>query len=124
MCECLRTACPCLEPLWRRILKEKPKEDEDDRREDGSTHKRPSITPPPPPPPDRPSESAIYLGIWPFEARHRDELSFQEGDVLEVINRNGDWWTARKIDKNGRCQGTGIVPHNYLARTESLQMQP
>lgn len=109
-----------MEPLWRRILKEKPKDNEDDK-----THRRPSITPPPPPsPPERQPESAIYVGIWPFEARHRDELSFQEGDVLEVINRNGDWWTARKIDKNGRYQGTGIVPHNYLARAESLQMQP
>ncbi|MEQ2209959.1 hypothetical protein XENOCAPTIV_006529 [Xenoophorus captivus] len=120
MCECLRAACPCLEQLWRRIVKEKPKEGDDDKV-DNPPSKRPSI---PPPPPERPSDSAIYVGIWSFEARHKDELSFQEGDLLDVISRNGDWWTARKIGKNGCVVGTGIVPHNYLARAESLQMQP
>lgn len=68
--------------------------------------------------------ASIYTAVWPFEARHQDELSFQEGDLFSVISRSGDWWTARRIDKNGRVLDTGIVPHNYLARTESLKMQP
>ncbi|KAM4736750.1 protein-tyrosine kinase 6-like [Anableps anableps] len=123
MCECLRTACSRLEPLWRWALTEKPKDGDGDGEED-PPGKRLSISPLPPPRPDRASESAIYTGIWSFEARHRDELSFQEGDLLDVVSRNGDWWTARKIDSNGRVLGTGIVPHNYLARAESLQMKP
>lgn len=66
----------------------------------------------------------MYTALWPFESRHADELSFQEGDLFSVIRRNGDWWSARRIDKNGRVLDTGIVPSNYLVRAESLEMQP
>ncbi|AWP10011.1 putative protein-tyrosine kinase 6 [Scophthalmus maximus] len=67
---------------------------------------------------------SIYTAVWQFAARHEDELSFQEGDRFSVVSRSGDWWTARRIDKNGRVLDTGIVPNNYLVRAESLQTQP
>lgn len=82
-------------------------------------------SPPSPAPQDRvPESGAIYTALWSFEARHTDELSFQEGDMFSVVDRNGDWWKARRIDKNGCILDTGIVPKNYLDRAESLQMQP
>lgn len=84
-------------------------------------------SPPPasPPPQERGSESgSMYTAIWPFESRHTDELSFQEGDLFSVISRSGDWWTARRIDRNGCVLDTGIVPSNYLVRAESLETQP
>lgn len=84
----------------------------------------PALLPPKPPPEKATESGSIYTAVWPFEARHEDELSFQEGDLFSVISRNGDWWTARMIDKNGRVLNTGIVPNNYLARAESLKMQP
>ncbi|XP_035998278.1 protein-tyrosine kinase 6b [Fundulus heteroclitus] len=121
MCECLRRLCPRLERLWSSLGKEKPKDESEEVRVERPVIRRPSVAPPPP---ERSPESAIYTGIWSFESRHKDELSFQEGDVLDVISRDGDWWIARKIDQNGRVVGTGRVPHNYLARAESLQMQP
>jgi len=38
------------------------------------------------------------------------ELSFAKGEVLDVVERKGNWWQARKQD------GTiGIVPSNYFA---------
>lgn len=86
-----------------------------------------SPTPPQPQPPspskDKPSNGCIYTALWPFDARHQDELSFKEGDLFSVVSRTGDWWRARKIDKNGRVLDTGIVPNNYLERAESLKMQ-
>lgn len=66
----------------------------------------------------------MYTALWSFESRHEDELSFREGDLFSVVSRSGDWWTARRIDKNGRVLDTGIVPNNYLVRAESLEMQP
>lgn len=75
-------------------------------------------------PPTPQENSSIYTAVWSFEARHQDELSFQEGDLFNVTSRNGDWWTARKIDRNGRVLGTGIVPNNYLAPAETLRLQP
>lgn len=91
----------------------------------GGEVRPPSPSPSPVPAQDRvPESGSIYTAVWPFEARHQDELSFQEGDLFSVISRSGDWWTARRIDKNGRVLDTGIVPHNYLARAESLKTQP
>lgn len=85
----------------------------------------PAILVPPPTHPQPTQESgSIYTALWPFESRHKDELSFKEGDLFSVVSRSGDWWTARKIDKNGRVLDTGIVPHNYLERVESVKMQP
>ncbi|KAM9351095.1 protein-tyrosine kinase 6b [Symphorus nematophorus] len=139
MGECLQKACPCLEGLWQRIFK-KPAPGPPggggggggggDTSSKGGGVETPSPRPSPVtplPPLDRPPEDvsgSVYTALWPFESRHTDELSFQEGDLFTVTSRNGDWWTARRIDKNGRLLDTGIVPCNYLARAESLEEQP
>ncbi|XP_051280271.1 protein-tyrosine kinase 6b [Dicentrarchus labrax] len=137
MGECLRKACPCLETLWQRIFSDKKASPGEGGVHGGSGGgggggggfsssgevRQPS--PSPAPTLERvPESGCIYTAIWPFESRHTDELSFQEGDLFSVISRSGDWWTARRIDKNGRVLDTGIVPSNYLARAESLEMQP
>ncbi|KAK9515245.1 hypothetical protein VZT92_025906 [Zoarces viviparus] len=139
MGECLRKACPCLDALWQRIFNDKkpPPGAEDggragggvgggggvevDSSNDGSSVERPPIAIAPSD--TVPQGGSVYKALWPFESRHPDELSFQEGDLFSVTHRSGDWWTARKIETNGRVLETGIVPQNYLERAESLQMQ-
>ncbi|KAM4610211.1 protein-tyrosine kinase 6b [Polymixia lowei] len=131
MGESLRKACPCLESLWQRLFGDKKVNESDeggDREEgDGERREEEGGETSRPPQQDRISSGenhAIYTALWSFEARHQDELSFQEGDLFNVISRSGDWWTARKIDHNGRVLDTGIVPNNYLARGESVDAQP
>ncbi|XP_029994324.1 protein-tyrosine kinase 6-like [Sphaeramia orbicularis] len=117
---CLRRACPCVEALSLRIRGDKPGGDGG-----GGPEETPEHGPDPVKDPVRPAEGgSIYTALWPFEARHREELSFQEGDLFRVVSRTGDWWTARRIDQNGCVLDTGIVPYNYLERAESVRIQP
>ncbi|XP_046895253.1 protein-tyrosine kinase 6-like isoform X1 [Hypomesus transpacificus] len=74
--------------------------------------------------PPKASESGMYKALWSFDARADDEVTFKEGELFKIISRNGDWWTAQKIDKNGICLVTGIVPKHYLVRGESVEAQP
>lgn len=38
------------------------------------------------------------------------ELSFDKGESLEILDKRGNWWHARKQDGT-----TGIVPSNYVS---------
>ncbi|XP_058498239.1 protein-tyrosine kinase 6b isoform X2 [Solea solea] len=130
MGECLRTTCPCLETLWQRIFSDKTspsgqgggeKDSSTDCKGDESAQ---SPGTPVPPQEKGPESGSIYTALWSFEGRHKDELSFQAGDLFNVISRSGDWWTARKIDMNGCVLDTGKVPYNYLSRAEPMRSQP
>ncbi|KAI7896629.1 uncharacterized protein EV154DRAFT_491667 [Mucor mucedo] len=39
-----------------------------------------------------------------------NELSFAKGETLDIVDRNGNWWQARKLDGS-----IGIIPSNYFA---------
>ncbi|XP_005740026.1 GRB2-related adapter protein 2a isoform X2 [Maylandia zebra] len=47
-------------------------------------------------------------GKYDFIATEDEELSFRKGDLLKIINVEGDWC---KAEMNGR---EGFVPHNYI----------
>jgi len=47
-------------------------------------------------------------GLYPFQGAAQEELSFQPGDILNIVSQSGDWWTA---EMNGR---QGLIPANYV----------
>lgn len=73
--------------------------------------------------PDEP-DGEIYTALWPFHARADEELSFQDGEQFRIYKREGDWWTAFKLDRNGKVTAKGVVPQNYLARRQTVKEQP
>ncbi|KAG2184423.1 hypothetical protein INT43_000332 [Umbelopsis isabellina] len=56
------------------------------------------------------NEQVTALHAYQANPDDATELSFAKGENLEVVERKGNWWQARKED------GTiGIVPSNYFA---------
>lgn len=135
MGECLRKTCPCLKTFWDRIFGSSADDGESSIKTDSDftgegpvntetdRYTQPQPQPQPQPPQHPSPKSAVYTALWDFEARDGQELSFKEGDMFEIVNNSGDWWTAKKIDSFGSVT-TGFVPFNYLARAESIEFQP
>ncbi|CAG8658065.1 4828_t:CDS:10, partial [Gigaspora rosea] len=64
--------------------------------------------PPPPPPPAAKSKN-MYKAIYDFATEDSGELSFNKGDILEIIEKDDNgWWLAKMNDDQG------WVPSNYL----------
>jgi len=54
----------------------------------------------------------VVLTLYPFRAQNEEELSFQHGEKLEIIEKpanDPEWWRAR----NSRGE-IGLVPRNYV----------
>ncbi|KAJ3129049.1 Osteoclast-stimulating factor 1 [Nowakowskiella sp. JEL0407] len=65
-------------------------------------------------PPPRPSrkdvkEISVVQALYSYAPQNQDELEFDEGDILYVVNKNDpNWWMCRKGEKQG------LVPSNYV----------
>eukprot|EP00005_Dracoamoeba_jomungandri_P009866 CAMPEP_0174276746 /NCGR_PEP_ID=MMETSP0439-20130205/60557_1 /TAXON_ID=0 /ORGANISM="Stereomyxa ramosa, Strain Chinc5" /LENGTH=466 /DNA_ID=CAMNT_0015369009 /DNA_START=30 /DNA_END=1430 /DNA_ORIENTATION=+ len=57
--------------------------------------------------PARPNQKSARA-LYNFTADNSQELSFQVGDILNILSQNGDWWDAEKAGQRG------LVPANYL----------
>ncbi|XP_046858813.1 osteoclast-stimulating factor 1-like [Xenia sp. Carnegie-2017] len=70
-----------------------------------------------PPPPSRPGHVQVVRALYRYEAQQKDELSFEEEDVLYIIDKTqGEWWKARVRNK------VGLIPSNYVeAHTEAVE---
>ncbi|KAM9249390.1 LOW QUALITY PROTEIN: protein-tyrosine kinase 6-like [Dugong dugon] len=66
----------------------------------------------------------LYVGLWDFEARTAEELSFREGDLFHVDRKEEEWWWATRLDSAGRGLAQGYVPYSYLAEKEMVESEP
>lgn len=63
----------------------------------------------------KPREKSFICGVialYSFNSGNPEELAFQKGDLMDIIDQpadDPDWWEARKGDG---C--TGLVPRNYV----------
>ncbi|XP_070697604.1 intersectin-1 isoform X2 [Pempheris klunzingeri] len=63
----------------------------------------------PSPSPTKPSDSGEeYVAMYTYESSEQGDLSFQQGDVVTVTRKEGDWWTGMVGGK------AGVFPSNYV----------
>ncbi|KAM4591204.1 intersectin-1 isoform 2-T2 [Odontesthes bonariensis] len=68
----------------------------------------------PSPSPTKASESGEeYVAMYTYESSEQGDLSFQQGDVVVVTRKEGDWWTGMVSGK------TGVFPSNYVKPRDS-----
>uniref|UniRef100_A0A673UU63 non-specific protein-tyrosine kinase n=1 Tax=Suricata suricatta TaxID=37032 RepID=A0A673UU63_SURSU len=72
----------------------------------------------------QPHPGPRYVGLWDFEARTDQELSFRAGDLLRVARHEEEWCWAVRLDEAGRALAEGYVPHSYLAEEETVESEP
>lgn len=59
-----------------------------------------------------PAAVCQVIGMYDYVAQNDDELAFQKGQVITVLNKDDcDWW---KGELNGR---EGLFPSNYVKLT-------
>uniref|UniRef100_A0A3B3S449 Intersectin-1 n=1 Tax=Paramormyrops kingsleyae TaxID=1676925 RepID=A0A3B3S449_9TELE len=81
--------------------------------ESGSSESPPSIKRPTPSP-SKPTESGEeYIAMYTYESNEQGDLTFQQGDVILVIKKEGDWWTGATAGR------TGVFPSNYVRPRDS-----
>uniref|UniRef100_A0A8C5C2K3 Intersectin 1 (SH3 domain protein) n=1 Tax=Gadus morhua TaxID=8049 RepID=A0A8C5C2K3_GADMO len=71
-----------------------------------------SMTAPPPPAAPSPAPPQ-YMAMYTYESSEQGDLSFQQGDVVLVTRKEGDWWTGVVSGKNG------VFPSNYVKPRDS-----
>ncbi|XP_075053310.1 intersectin-1 isoform X2 [Mixophyes fleayi] len=54
-----------------------------------------------------------YIAMYTYESNEQGDLTFQQGDMIVVIKKDGDWWTGTVADK------TGVFPSNYVRLKDS-----
>lgn len=98
----------------------------------GSVAKAKGAAPPPPKPkPSRLSgmpAAETCTALYDFEAQSEGDLSFLNGDTIEIITRTqneNEWWTGKVRGKSGQFPGTTTIPHmfNNLERQLTLHAQ-
>lgn len=59
----------------------------------------------------------VYRAVYDYAPQAEGELAINDGDLLYVLDKNGDdgWWKAKKkAGADDEDEPTGLVPNNYV----------
>uniref|UniRef100_A0A4W5N4J4 Intersectin-1 n=1 Tax=Hucho hucho TaxID=62062 RepID=A0A4W5N4J4_9TELE len=59
-----------------------------------------------------------FIAMYTYESNEQGDLTFQQGDVIVVTKKEGDWWTGVVSGK------TGVFPSNYVKPKDSEGLGP
>lgn len=51
--------------------------------------------------------------MYTYESSEQGDLTFQQGDLILVTKKDGDWWTGTVGEKSG------VFPSNYVRLKDS-----
>ncbi|XP_048349388.1 intersectin-1 isoform X2 [Sphaerodactylus townsendi] len=54
-----------------------------------------------------------YIAMYTYESSEQGDLTFQQGDLILVTKKDGDWWTGTLGEKSG------VFPSNYVRLKDS-----
>ncbi|XP_050307151.1 intersectin-1 isoform X3 [Anthonomus grandis grandis] len=54
-----------------------------------------------------------YIANYPYQSQEPGDLTFNAGDIIAVVKKEGDWWTGKLNDN------VGIFPSNYVQKVDS-----
>ncbi|XP_072946643.1 intersectin-1 [Epargyreus clarus] len=57
----------------------------------------------------------FYIAAYPYVSGEPGDLVFEAGERIEVVRRDGDWWTGRIGNR------TGIFPSNYVTKDTTTE---
>ncbi|KAJ3201622.1 Transmembrane osmosensor [Entophlyctis luteolus] len=95
---------------------------EDTEYGSGPVYAQPALalggTPPPPPVPHANAQPVVEFqarALHSYTANPADpnEISFEKGQILDIVDSKGKWWHSRYVAADGRVV-FGIAPSNYL----------
>lgn len=61
-------------------------------------------------------EPEFYVANYPYQSIEQGDLSFNAGDVVSVLKKEGDWWTGKLGDV------VGIFPSNYVQKLDAVSI--
>uniref|UniRef100_A0A4W5MM14 Intersectin-1 n=1 Tax=Hucho hucho TaxID=62062 RepID=A0A4W5MM14_9TELE len=86
--------------------------------ESGSSDSPPTMKRPTPSPTKTMDPGEEYIAMYTYESNEQGDLTFQQGDVIVVNKKEGDWWTGVVSGK------TGVFPSNYVKPKDSEGLGP
>lgn len=66
--------------------------------------------------PEEVGEQEYYIANYPYQSQEPGDLTFNAGEVIAVVKKDGDWWTG-KLGNN-----IGIFPSNYVQKVDVVSI--
>ncbi|CAB1330781.1 unnamed protein product, partial [Coregonus sp. 'balchen'] len=71
-------------------------------------------------PPSSPLPDSLVVAIYSYEPNHSDDLGFEKGDKLKILNKDDpEWFMAESLITGQK----GFIPYNFVAPLNSMEME-
>ncbi|XP_035249645.1 tyrosine-protein kinase Lck [Anguilla anguilla] len=72
-------------------------------------------------PPTSPLPDNLVVAVYSYQPNHSDDLGFEKGDKLKIINTDDpEWYLAESLATGQR----GFIPFNFVVRMEGMDKEP